>query len=190
MTETASDTLALLEPEDFFDAVNVDGDFVEFEGKKMKVRAMTGFEIFKTIKRFPKFRAFFVDVATSVFGENMADASDAMSRVNPRTIAELIADAGDEAVAAFIACVCFRPGDAAFEKVVSSGKRDGAIAAILSRGLELTMGGKSPEVFFTEKLELMEAMGLRKTTSKESKKPKRPLPTAANRTAEKSRKAA
>ncbi|MCZ7890428.1 hypothetical protein O9X99_01940 [Agrobacterium salinitolerans] len=164
-----------LSADDFIDSFSHDFKTLELDGKSIPIRAMTVAEIFVACKRIPKFRRFLQDASEFMFGSDQAASEVMAARFNGPTLMDVALDAGLDAVACFVACCLNRPHDEEFEKKLLL-TPDTFLLPALSQCKDVTLGGQSIEAFFTEKLRLLNLMGLMKL----GKTPKRE-PTAANR---------
>ncbi|MBY5684824.1 hypothetical protein HFO32_22130 [Rhizobium leguminosarum] len=164
-----------LSADDFIDSFSHEFKTMDLDGKSIPIRAMTVAEILVACKRIPKFRRFLQDASEFMFGSEQAASEVMATRFTGQSLVDVALDAGLDAVACFVACCLNRPHDEAFEKKLLT-KPDTFLLPALSQCKDVTLGGQTIEAFFTEKLRLLNLMGLMEL----GKHPKRE-PTVANR---------
>lgn len=156
--------------DDYVDSFDHDFHEAIIDDKAIAIRPMTTAEIFVACKRIPKFKRFLQDSSTLLYGNDQSVAEVLAARFNGPTLVEVALDAGLDAVACFIACCLNRPHNEVFEQKLLS-KPDTFLLPLFSRCKDITLGGRSIDDFFTEKLKLLNLMGLMEL-GKEPKAPK------------------
>jgi len=165
-----------LSADDYLNAFEHDFHTLSINGKTFPIRPMTVAEIFVACKRIPKFRRFLQDSSEFIFGSEDSAAQVLKDRFNGQTLVEVALDAGLDAVACMVACCMNRPHDEEFERKLLS-KPDTFLLTAVSQCKDITLGGEPIDVFFIEKLKLLNLMGLMEF----GKRPEREAPTSANR---------
>ena len=117
------------------------------------LRPVTILEIIRICKRFPALLELFE-------GEDAAEGEDKDEKTQEgKTIAEVIVDAGPEAVAALVACSAGAPGDVAVEEKIA-GYPDDVLLPLVAGAVKRTLGEDGIEGFFSKVMAVMGASGL------------------------------
>lgn len=135
--------------DDLLAAIDHKRHAIEIEGHKVQVRPPTVLEILRLVKRFPALRGLFEK-------KRDRDGRALPADMQP-TLYSVIIDAGNDAVAAFVACGFDREGDENFEKKFA-GRPDDVTIPLFMRLVKITLGGGNIGDFFIKiQMELVKA---------------------------------